>query len=39
MSVTLRVRTRIEREAAHRFYTHLGFRNTKIQLILDREVS
>jgi N-acetylglutamate synthase-like GNAT family acetyltransferase len=34
----LRVRCNAIREDAHRFYTHLGFRETKLQKIFDRDL-
>jgi GNAT superfamily N-acetyltransferase len=32
----LRVRSRVEREEAHRFYRRLGFQDTKVQAVLDK---
>jgi GNAT superfamily N-acetyltransferase len=32
----LRVRSRVEREDAHRFYRRLGFQDTKVQAVLDK---
>ncbi len=35
----LRVRTRAEREAAHRFYERIGFRRAKTQQVYSRQVT
>jgi GNAT superfamily N-acetyltransferase len=35
----LRVRSRVEREDAHRFYRRLGFRQTKVQVVLDKPLA
>lgn len=36
---SVRIRCNAKREAAHRFYARLGYRETKRQIVFDREIS